>query len=70
MLGFFIFNPKCLALTYSCSKATIGADELNCSVRDGKRCILIARNTKHSRLNKKLTGSLDYARDTQLLIRD
>src|SRR5699024_9519058 len=40
-----ILRDKCLAASYSCGdkvSTTIGAEELNCCVRDGNRCDLFA----------------------------
>ncbi len=46
------FNSKFLAPTYSCPEATIGANWLNGSVRNGKRCFPVARGTRNSGLKR------------------
>ncbi len=48
------FNSKFLAPTYSCPEATIGAERLNGSVRNGKRCFPFARGARNSGLKREV----------------
>jgi hypothetical protein len=45
------FCSKCLALSYSCLAATIGAEALDCRVRDGIGYTRFARSAKHTEQN-------------------
>ena len=41
--GSFLFEHSVLAATYSCLTTTIGADGLNCRVRDENGCNTVAK---------------------------